>query len=90
MGTISMLSCSSVHLAIDKLQVPELTSPTRLARITPIDHAIVYVMVAKLPIRQLTLLNVLNQPWQSFIEDCIAIRRMNAPQTWLLSKKIDS
>jgi hypothetical protein len=56
-------SVSPLHLVIDKPQVSELAPPSRLAHTTPIDHTIVYVIVTKLPIRQLTLLNVLNQQW---------------------------
>jgi hypothetical protein len=77
-------------LTTDKLQVSELAPPSKLARIAPINHAIVYIKIPKLFIWQLTLLNALNQQRQPLIKHGIAIRRMNAPHTWLLSQKIDS
>src|SRR5205085_11680544 len=62
----SLLSHFSFHLAVDKLQVSKLAPPNSFMHTTLVDHAIVYIIIAQLPIRHLTVLDVLNCPSSEF------------------------
>ena len=50
------------RLAIDELQTSELSLPSQLPHTAPIDHAVVHIMMTKLPIWHLNPLSALDQP----------------------------